>query len=545
MKLQKLAIATVPYMLVACFDDPSSATMTDGATDTSGDGDGDTGDGDGDPGDGDGDPGDGDGDGDNNLPPLIDTFTINGSSTPGPVEVAGVVDLLALASDPDGDLARVEFEAMGQLIGSVSGTGPDFDLEWLVSGAEENGSYAVTATAYDEADNASAPVEIELGVAMPTGGTQADQWSYDSGLLDAVYDVAVSPDGDQVVLAGQTSTMFGSGQRVDRVLGQPWAAKIKEESIAAAGVVWSQGTFVVAGSRFANMVLDSALYDYDAGGVVAQEWVFDGSKPEVGNPEIIDTPNGIERDSTGRLYVIGTYSPLSGPQMGTTASYLAAVTPTGDQEWLRWPSQDPNIDGAPVLTELAVSSDDALAAVGTRDENGNRMWVSRWNSAGQITSEYGVSEGAASEGHAIAFGEDGSLYIGGGVVSNGEVQSWIRKLDANDDELWTAQPMQLGLGVTGGIAVDPWGEVVTVSTEACTLGGGGLTDCNLVVRKYDSEGTLMWLETFNADEFVGPLTNLPGFDASLAIDRFGYIYVAASVVTPNTGTDWWARKLHP
>jgi hypothetical protein len=542
-------MVTVPYVMVACFEDPSSSTTTDGDTESSGDGDGDgdgdTGDGDGDPGDGDGDGDPGDGDGDNNLAPIIDTFTINGSGTPAPIEVAGVVDLLAFASDPDGDLARVEFESDGQLLGSVSGAGPDFDLEWLVSGAEQNGSYLVTATAYDAADNASVPVDLDLGVAMPDGGTEVDQWTYNGGLLDSVYDIAISPDGDQVVLVGQTSTMNGSGQRVDRVVGQPWSDKVKLDSLAAAGVVWSQGTFVVVGTLFVDMTVDTTLYFYDAGGAVMDQKAIEGAKLELGNPEIIDAPNGLERDSTGRLYVIGTYTPLSGPQMGIKSSFLMSTTPAGEQEWVRWPSQDPSIDGDPVLSELAVSSDDALAAIGTRDLGGDEIWMSRWSEDGQLTSEYAVSEGTSSEGHAIAFGESGSLYIGGSVEQNANLRSWVRKLDINDAELWTVQPLQSGHGSTADIAVDPWGEVVTVSTEACTLGSGGLTECNLVVRKYDSEGTPMWTEVWDTEVFTGPVTNLPGFDASLAIDRFGYIYVTAIVSTPGTGTDWWARKLHP
>ena len=99
--------------------------------------------------------------------------------------------------------------------------------------------------------------------------------------------------------------------------------------------------------------------------------------------------------------------------------------------------------------------------------------------------------------------------------------------------------------VTAAIAVDPWGEIVSVSTEGCDLGGGGLLLCELVVRKYDADGTLMWTATWDAETFSGPVNNLPGFDASLAIDRFGYIYVTAIAYTLNTGTDWWVRKLNP
>jgi hypothetical protein len=486
----------------------------------------------------------GDGDGDANNPPVIDLFTINGSPTPSLIEAAGAINLHVMASDPDADLTRVEFEANGMFLGSVSGAGPDFDLEWLLSGAELNGSYTVTATAFDTADHMSAPVDIDLGVTMPNGGTEAEQWTYDSGLLDSVYDVAVSPDGDQVVLAGQTSTMNGSGQRVDRVVGQAWMDKVTTDSISASGVVWADGTFVVAGSRFANMAVDNTLYAHDENGATTDTWTLEGAKLEIGNPEIIDTSSGLERDSTGRLYVIGTYTPQSGPLMGMRASFLLAATAAGDQEWLRWPTEDPAIMGEPILTDLAVSADDELAVIGT---NSMRLWVSRWDQDGMLTSEYLPFDGNNNEGHAIAFGEGGELYIGGGLDTGnlGDVQSWVRKLDTDDGELWTDMPTQTGEGVTAAIAVDPWGEVVTASTEGCTRTSGGLTDCDLVVRKYDSEGMPMWTATWDAETFSGPINNLPGFDASLAIDRFGYVYVTAIAYTMGTGTDWWARKLHP
>ncbi|PRP97351.1 Ig-like domain-containing protein [Enhygromyxa salina] len=516
-----------------CLVADGSGTGGDGDVDGSGDGDG----------DGDGSE-TGDGDGDHDQPPSIDVFTINGDEVVFLVEAAGGVALQVIASDPDGDLARVEFEADNQLLGSVSGAGPEFDLEWLLSGPEHNGQHTVTVTAYDAADNASAPVSLELGVSMPDGGTELDQWTYDGGLLDAVYDVAVSPDGDQVVLAGQTSTMNGSGQRVDRVVGQAWADKLELTSISASGVVWADGTFVVAGSEFANMEINTMLYAYDTAGAVSNQWLFDGSKPELGNPELSDLPSGLERDSSGRLYAIGTYTPQSGPLIGMKSSYMLAVTPNGDQEWLRWPTESPDIDGAVLLTELTVAPTGDLAAVGTNVTSGE-LWMSRWDADGLLLSELTLAEGSASEGHAIAAAKDGALVIGGGVETNGDLASWLRKVDANDAELWTAAPAQTGAGVTAAIAVDPWGEIVSVSTEGCDVGGGGLLVCELVARKYDADGTLMWTATWDAQTLSGPVNNLPGFDASVAIDRFGYIYVTAIVYTMNTGTDWWMRKLNP
>jgi hypothetical protein len=168
--------------------------------------------------------------------------------------------------------------------------------------------------------------------------------------------------------------------------------------------------------------------------------------------------------------------------------------------------------------------------------------MSRWDADGQLSSEFILAQGDSSEGHAIAFANDGSLLLGGSVEQGGDRRSWLAKLDANDAELWSSEPDLPGQGVTAAIAVDAWGEVVSVSTEGCD---GSWLACDLVVRKYDANGALMWTAAWDQETFSGPVNNLPGFDASVAIDRFGYIYVTAIVYTPNTGTDWWARKLNP
>lgn len=100
----RLLAAVVPCVLaLACFEDvpplPSGEGTETGET-----------------------TGDGDGDGDNNTAPTIDSFTINASATPTPIEAAGAIALQALASDPDGDLERVDFETGDQLIPTSTAT---------------------------------------------------------------------------------------------------------------------------------------------------------------------------------------------------------------------------------------------------------------------------------------------------------------------------------------------------------------------------------------------------------------------------------------
>ncbi len=477
-------------------------------------------------------------------PPRILSFRVNGSAQPDTVEAAGSLLLNVEAGDLDGDLDSVEFRVDGQSIGSVGGAGPGFQLEWVVSGAALNGVRVLEVIAYDGGGLSSAPVQLSLTLAMPEGGVVAETWNYDGGLLESVYDVAVSPDGDEVLLVGQTIAMNVSSQRVDRVVGAVWGNKNIAESVAGSGAEWAEGAFIVAGSNISNQAIDSAVFAFDSGGSIADLWSVHAAKPELGLPEVIDLSNGMARAEDGRIYVIGTYVPTSGPFVDQRASYLMALTATGELDWLRWPTEDTlNFEAAPIITEIAVSPSGAeLAVVGYRQEGDQALWLTRWTLNGDLLSEYVVDGVDPTQGHGLAYADSEALVVTGGRRQDLELESWARMLNADNETLWTVEPVHAGRGVTAGVAVDAWGRVVTVSTEGCDE---DFLDCDLAVRKYAPDGSPMWTVAWTEETFTGPVPNLPGSDASVVLDRFGYVYVTGIAYTAGTGTDWWARKLHP
>ncbi len=475
--------------------------------------------------------------------PVFTSFTVDGSTTPDAVLAAAAIDFAASATDADGDLERIEFELDGQVAGEVMGAGPDFDFEWIASGAELNGAHMLRATAWDTAGNSTMSEIIELELDMPASG-EVDAWAYDGGSSDAAYAIATDPEGTRVVLTGQSIQQGASVQRTDAVLGASWTDKVVSDSaFGSAVVIRDNGETLVAGSWLADMSSDSIIHRYDAAGAEMEFWAFDGNKPE-GPAEIFDSTLDMEGLPNGDVIVLGTYVPESGPLMNGLASYVARITATGDQEWLRWPSEDVAFASPPLIYELSTANDEGFALGGGRLEGGmaRAVWA-RYDEGGQLVDQFTMMAGDASVAHAVELTDEGDLYLAGQITIGGAARPWLGHYLADGSEDWTLD-IPANEGVTAAVGVDPFGEVVTVSTEDCVVTPSRYEECALVVRKYDGEGSMMWEVAYADETFSGPVFALPGFDASLAFDRYGYVYVSAIVYTP-AGTDWWARKLNP
>ncbi|MFV8755763.1 hypothetical protein ACNOYE_34865 [Nannocystaceae bacterium ST9] len=475
--------------------------------------------------------------------PVFESFTIDGSTTPEAVTAAAAVALAATVTDADGDLDRVEFELDGAIAGEVTGAGPDVGFEWIVSGAELNGGHMLRAIAWDMAGNSTMSEIIELELDMPASG-EVDAWVYDGGSSDAAYAIATDPEGTRVLLTGQSIQQGASVQRTDAVLGPSWTDKVVGDSAFGSAIVLrDNGETLVAGGWLVDMSSDSIIYRYGADGAEIEVWAFDGNKPE-GATEIVDSTLDMEALPSGDLIVLGSYVPQSGPLMNGLANYVARITATGDQEWLRWPSEDVAFSSPPLIYELSTADDGGFALGGGRLVGGvaRAVWA-RYDDAGQLVDQSTMMAGEASVAHAVELTDAGDLYLAGQITIAGAARPWLGHYLADGSEDWTLD-IPASEGVTAAVGVDPFGEVVTVSTEDCVVTPSRYEECALVVRKYDGEGSLMWEVAYADEIFSGPVFALPGFDASLAFDRYGYVYVSAIVYTP-AGTDWWARKLNP
>ena len=475
--------------------------------------------------------------------PVFASFTVDGSTTPATVVAASALALAASVTDADGDLERLEFEFDGQIVGEIVGAGPDFDLEWIVSGAELNGLHMIRAIASDMAGNSTMSELVELELDMPASG-EVDAWNYDGGGSDAAYGIATDPEGTRVLLTGQSTQQGASRQRTDAVFGPSWTDKVVTDSaFGSAVVIRDNGEALVSGGWLTAMSSDSIVYRYDASGNQIESWAFDGNKPE-GNTEIFDSTLDMEGLPSGDVLVLGSYLPKSGPLANGVANYVARLTSTGDQDWLRWPSEDAAFATPPLIYELSSADDGSFALGGGRLVNGvaRALWA-RYDEGGQLVDQFTLTTGEASVAHAVELSEAGDLYLAGQITIAGAARPWLGHYLADGSEDWTLD-VPSNAGVTAAVGVDPFGEIVTVSTENCVVAAVRYEECDLLVRKYDGEGSMMWEVAYVDETFSGPVFSLPGFDASLTFDRFGYVYVSAVVYTP-AGTDWWARKLNP
>jgi hypothetical protein len=534
--------------LLAC-PEPAPADSETG-TETAGDGDGDTGDGDGDgdsgDGDGDGDSGDGDGDagdgdGDADVGPEIVSFTVNGATTPGLVNEASGVIIEAEITDPDMNLDYVVFERDGEQIAMFVTPGPNFVFEWVVSGQEFDGTYEFIAQAYDADDNMAVSDPVSVSIGMAEGGTEVEQWTHDGGNLDALYGLHVDHDGTSVTLTGQTTQNAESRQRTDRVVGPAWTDKVEDASLFGAAVTRREdGGYFVAGTiPKPNDKLDSAIYSYDDAGTLLDSRTWNGTS-QVAD----DADNSIKMQAVpGGVVVLGAYYASGGPKPNNWLTYIRHYTDELDEEWTRFPTE--TLAGRIFAYDFAAASDGSFVLVGGQfDMMPIQPWIGMFDANGLVVDEIEINDFTGGVIHGVAIGEDGGIVVGGQVTVDGQARSWVRSYGADLTQGWEVDVPNVPLAIVAAVAVDPFGEVVTVATENCETMGFRYVGCDLAVRKYDAEGVLMWEQTFATGQFLGPNLALLGFDASVAVDRFGYIYVTAIPETM-AGTDWWARKLNP
>ena len=108
--------------------------------------------------------------------------------------------------------------------------------------------------------------------------------------------------------------------------------------------------------------------------------------------------------------------------------------------------------------------------------------------------------------------------------------------------MWTAQVSSEDGDVFESVIavnIDPFGASVAASHEGCQFINSEFTNCDLHVRKYDSDGNELWEYVESGSGF----SDL--YRGDLVTDRFGYIYVATTHDGPDGNKDWWIAKIHP
>jgi hypothetical protein len=304
-----------------------------------------------------------------------------------------------------------------------------------------------------------------------------------------------------------------------------------------------------------------------------------------------DIASAISYDGVGAVYVTGsTFGAFGGANLGSQDAFLAKVSTSGTQEWVRQfgsPQYDQGLDVSSdalghvfVVGEVGgtfvgpyIGSDDGYIA--EYDAGGGFIWAKQFGSNGLDwtngvvadevgnayvtgrtngvlgTQNYGSSDGflakfdaaentaylnqfgtASSEwGNDIARDSSGNLFVAGaawGIFGPPAVQDgFLAKFDAAGNQIWSHNFGTLGLDQVNSVATDASGNAYIAGVTEGTLGDSQFGSSDSFVSKFDPAGNLLWTKQFG--------TAAKEVAWAVSADAFGNVYVGGSVATPATG----------
>jgi len=168
------------------------------------------------------------------------------------------------------------------------------------------------------------------------------------------------------------------------------------------------------------------------------------------------------------------------------------------------------------------------------DAQGNEVWTRQFGTGGNDDA-FAVAVDAA--GNAVVAGATRGALEG---TNKGGQDAFVRRYDANGNEGWTRQFGTDNLDEALGVALDGAGNVVVVGTTRGNLAGTseGLDDA--FARMYDANGTEVWTRRFGTARY----DNAWG----VAVDGAGFVFVAGTTTGRLAGAnqgdfDAFVRKL--
>jgi YVTN family beta-propeller protein len=149
------------------------------------------------------------------------------------------------------------------------------------------------------------------------------------------------------------------------------------------------------------------------------------------------------------------------------------------------------------------------------DANGNELWTRQFGTGG-----YDEASGGFADGSGVYVVGSTSGALPGQTSSGGPDDAYIRKYDANGNELWTRQFGTGSVDFPIGVFADSAGVYVGGTTFG-TLPGQSNSGCgDVFIRKYDANGSELWTRQFGSS----------GCDGGVAVSGDGFnVYVAGHV----------------
>jgi len=287
----------------------------------------------------------------------------------------------------------------------------------------------------------------------------------------------------------------------------------------------SAGNVIVAGESFVtNQGDDVWLRKYGPDGTVAWTQTF----------------HGVTSDTAWAVAVAGDDDILVGGSTFTLDdgrdAWVRRYSSGGATEWTQTFNGGANDDDEVLGIAIDPAGNVLVAGYTTTGAAQRDIWVRKYSAVGATlwTRTAAGTGGQNDEGHAVATDGAGNVLVTG-YVWGGATQRdvWIRKYDAAGNELWTRthDGPDSANDEGNGIAADSAGNVIAVGFQ---------TDPDLGrdvwIRKYDADGNELWTSTYNAPQ--------DGSDSAhgVAVDGDDAIVVAGSIFRGAQSDNVWVRK---
>jgi hypothetical protein len=255
--------------------------------------------------------------------------------------------------------------------------------------------------------------------------------------------------------------------------------------------------------------------------------------------KVFDAAHAIAADAAANVLVVGsTLGNLAANGAGGKDAFVRKYDSDGREVWTRQfgTGEDDVALGVAVdptgnvlvvgetrggLTGAHLGEGDAF--VRKYDAHGTELWTRQFGSGGQDRAA-GVAADAA--GNVVVVGRTGGgLTDGAAAASDGG--SFVRKYDAQGQELWTRQVVGAN---AWAVAVDAAGNLVVAGSTMGSLVGTNLGGADAFVRTYDGAGTEGWVRQFGSQSHDSA--------TGVAVDPSGRVLVVGTTRWGGRGQPW-------
>jgi hypothetical protein len=178
-------------------------------------------------------------------------------------------------------------------------------------------------------------------------------------------------------------------------------------------------------------------------------------------------------------------------------AYIRKYNVDGAEAWTRQfavglPNEITVADSAIYVVGMTTDafSGNSDAFVGKYDINGNEVWV----------RQFGTDDDDSASG---LFADSFGVYVAGstrgsfpGYSNSGDSDAFVRKYDINGNDVWTLQFGTSGDDYVSGVAGNNSGIYVAGTTNGALPGQTSMGNVDAYVRKYDADGNEVWTHQF-------------------------------------------------